>query len=320
VSRKGSARVQTQIDSDVRTIPQAPVFIPEDDLGYETIGSDIRKGYIQKIFTVYDERVGVNTRFGITEAVGDFYSPRHRHTFAQVRFMLDGVIAYGNDLVERGDCMYLPEGVRYGPMQPAKKEEAQGEVPPNKLFDMQFMGASRVPYHHPDDLLRARQELMKSGEFPGDGFYHREDGKRIDAWEALDENITGKKTVFLPKREEDPVIMHSGSFRWTESVDHPGVAYKYLGNFTDVGPMLLIYRVSAGSVLPSGTSPWQQVFCLMEGSIEYQNAQYDAATVGYYPPGIAHDRLVALSDATIFSVQWSPLGENYVAPAAGVIF
>src|SRR5262249_57825962 len=45
------------------------------------------------------------------------YSPRHRHNFDQVRFVVSGELEYGPLKCRPGDFIYFPEGVFYGSTQ-----------------------------------------------------------------------------------------------------------------------------------------------------------------------------------------------------------
>src|SRR4051812_9641085 len=44
-----------------------------------------------------------------------YHSPRHRHNFEQIRYVIAGSATYGPLQAEPGDCIYFPEGVYYGP-------------------------------------------------------------------------------------------------------------------------------------------------------------------------------------------------------------
>ena len=47
---------------------------------------------------------------------GDFYSPRHRHNFEQVRYQIEGALNFGRTgKMTPGMIGYFPEGLHYGP-------------------------------------------------------------------------------------------------------------------------------------------------------------------------------------------------------------
>ncbi|HKT16994.1 MAG TPA: hypothetical protein VJR47_03060, partial [Stellaceae bacterium] len=57
-----------------------------------------------------------NFRLNMGRSSADFYSPRHRHNFEQIRFVLEGELSFGRDgTMTAGMVGYFPEGVHYGP-------------------------------------------------------------------------------------------------------------------------------------------------------------------------------------------------------------
>jgi hypothetical protein len=302
-----------------------PTFVRESDMeyqsprtdGYQDRTSELPKGYDTRLFSVFDDEVGVNARICVTRPVGEFMSPKHRHTFAQVRYMVSGSMAYGAATVRRGDLIYIPEGVDYGPMRPAENAKngrpSEEEV---KLVDIQFMGPSGVPYHSPDEQERARVALAKVGEFVGARSYLRADGKKMDAWEAVDEFLTGKPTEHLPSRQSDITTIQTESFRWVEYPGVPGMYFKYFGNFSEVGPRLLMFRLDGGVSSFEGVHPWQQVRYLVGGSILSGEERYEPCSFIYCPPDTTYGPVTALSESTFFVMQWSPLGDGRIHPAA----
>ncbi len=71
---------------------------------------------------------------------GDFFMPRHRHNFEQIRLPLRGDMNIGEDLVlKEGQVGYFPEGLPYGP-----QDDALGKTPPGERIALvlQFGGTS----------------------------------------------------------------------------------------------------------------------------------------------------------------------------------
>ena len=57
-----------------------------------------------------------NYKFFLSDESADFYSPRHRHPWDQIRFCLKGSVPIGKrKSVDAGEIGYFPEGVPYGP-------------------------------------------------------------------------------------------------------------------------------------------------------------------------------------------------------------
>src|ERR1700722_19115142 len=73
-----------------------------------------------KIFKDEQSGVGFLIASAYRDSVkrADSFSPRHRHTFDQVRYYMAGQTSYGNEVYGPGDCLYIPGGTFYGPMRP----------------------------------------------------------------------------------------------------------------------------------------------------------------------------------------------------------
>ena len=77
-----------------------------------------------------------NFQIGIGVSQGDFYSPRHRHNFEQIRVQLDGEAYFDRDgTMTPGTVGYFPEGVFYGP-----QSQKPGMISTTAV--LQFGGAS----------------------------------------------------------------------------------------------------------------------------------------------------------------------------------
>ena len=63
-----------------------------------------------------------NFELSIVRTAGDYFTPRHRHNFDQVRLCLEGAMNYapGKDL-KAGTVGYFPEGTFYGPQSSTSK-------------------------------------------------------------------------------------------------------------------------------------------------------------------------------------------------------
>ena len=93
---------------------------------------------------------------------GDFFSPRHRHNFEQIRFQIEGALDFARDgKLEEGMVGYFPEGVAYGP-QTAKRRR-------------------RCRDHRTAMRRRQRQRLSVAGRGPRRGRRAQERG-RIQGW------------------------------------------------------------------------------------------------------------------------------------------
>lgn len=197
-----------------------------------------------------------NFLFIIGKTFGDFFSPRHRHNFDQVRVQLEGTAAFGRDGdMQPGAVGYFPEGTPYGP------QTCTGE---SVVLVLQFGGASGNGYMSEDELQGSVAALKQHGDF-NDGVYRRHGGKgrkNQDAYEAAWENWSGRKLVYPSQRYQNPILMDAGVFEWVRDPQSMGVEVKHLGEFTERRTTLALLRLAAGAqaVLPS-----HSLFFVMSG-------------------------------------------------------
>jgi hypothetical protein len=177
----------------------------------------------------------------------EFFSPRHRHPWDQIRYCIAGSVPIGpGKTVDAGEIGYFPEGLHYGPQ----------EGPERTVMVLQFGGASGKGYLNRDTVNRAYDELGEFGRFEK-GVFRRNGakgaaGKRnLDGYEAIWQHVTGKTLEFPPPRYTDPVIMKPAHFAWRDS-GVAGVRQKDLGRFSDRGTEVTVFRAEPGRrrVLP----------------------------------------------------------------------
>lgn len=100
-----------------------------------------------------------NFKLSVGRSSADFYSPRHRHNFEQIRFVLDGELSFGRDgTLSAGMVGYFPEGVAYGP-------QTQSEGADVATIVLQFGGASGSGYLSREEVHAGTEELKKHGTF-----------------------------------------------------------------------------------------------------------------------------------------------------------
>src|SRR5690349_17276031 len=171
-----------------------------------------------------------NFQLTLAESAGDFYSPRHRHNFEQIRFCLDGDLDFSKTgKLTSGMVGYFPEGVSYGP---------QTQKPDNVSLALvlQFGGASGSGYLSRGEVKVATEELKKQGEFV-DGVFRRHadaPGKRnMDGFQAIWEYANQRPMVYPKPRYEHPVFMDPAAYDWAAVDGVQGVEEKLLGIFTE---------------------------------------------------------------------------------------
>lgn len=172
----------------------------------------------------------------------DFFSPRHRHNFDQVRVQLVGDASFTRDgVMKPGMVGYFPEGVYYGP------QENAGE---SKTLVLQFGGASGSGYISEERFQQGVEELKQFGTFEK-GVFHRikEDGgrKNQDAYEAVWEHIHGRRMEYPKSEHGEPVFMDPAAFEWQAEPGQAGVRRKLLGVFSARKLRISVLGLSAGA-------------------------------------------------------------------------
>lgn len=176
-------------------------------------------------------------------ALPDTYeSPRHRHNFDQFRYQLKGSFDFASDgKMKPGSIAYFPEGTHYGP---------QSSNEPNLTLVLQFGGASRSGYMSMEQYEKGMQELSEKGSFAkGVYTYYKEDGTKVnqDAFEAVWEQVNGRRLEYPKQRYQRPVFMEPENFSWVGIGD--GIERKLLGVFSELGTRACMYRLQTGAAM-----------------------------------------------------------------------
>jgi hypothetical protein len=163
------------------------------------------------------------------EMAGDFYSPRHRHNFEQLRFQFGGTLDFDRDgKLTPGMVGYFPEGAFYGP-------QSQDPNDHPKTVVLQFGGASGGGYLSRKEVRDGVARLRKVGEFK-EGIFHRHTGDgrpAVDGYQAIWEEMHGQRMDYPKPRYDAPIFMDPTRFDWTPVPDAPNVEEKLLGVFTE---------------------------------------------------------------------------------------
>lgn len=171
-----------------------------------------------------------NFALSVGVSQGDFFSPRHRHNFEQIRVQLDGEAGFDRDgTMTPGMVGYFPEGVFYGP-----QSQKPGPVSINAV--LQFGGASGCGYLSGKETRAAMEELNKLGEFKNGVFRRKEPlygNKNTDGNRAIWEHHHGRPIVMPKPRYPKAIMMDSANYNWVPVDGVPGVSEKLLGVFTE---------------------------------------------------------------------------------------
>lgn len=250
---------------------------------------------------------GVAFRIHTADHPHEFFSPRHRHTFDQVRYMISGSCRYGDKTCVEGDCIYIPAGCTYGPMHLSENKENF------KHFNMQYQGIAGLPYYPPTAFGPALAALRERGRFEH-GTFVWNDGRQQDAFEALLEETTGQPVQYPEPPYEDYVVVRGRHVAWVPAQGLPGVELKHLGHFTQVGPHIQVVRMAPGASTPAGRVAHQEIRCVIGGQVRFEDEAgrtWSNTSLRYIPPGVAYGGTECLQEATIVIVRWAPDGALY---------
>ncbi len=190
-----------------------------------------------------------NFQLTLGEMGGDFFSPRHRHNFEQVRFQVEGTLDYGRDgKLGAGMVGYFPEGMAYGP-----QTQNPDEVP--RTLVLQCGGASGSGYLSRPESKAGMEALSEIGEFT-DGVFRRNDGvegkRNMDGYQAIWEHVHGRALKFPKPRYPQPIMMDPANYDWLPADGENGVFEKPLGVFTECRTEVGLLRLDANAVHVGG--------------------------------------------------------------------
>jgi len=221
-----------------------------------------------------------NFQFTLGEMGGDFYSPRHRHNFEQVRFQLSGTLDFARDgKLTPGMVGYFPEGQHYGPQSQDPEEKPTTAV-------LQFGGASGSGYLSRAEVKASMEELGAFGEFK-DGVFRRNDGaagkKNLDGYQAIWEHRNKRPMKYPRPRYNRPVFMDPANLNWTAVEGCPGVSEKFLGVFTECRTRAAVVRIETGATFTTGGR--RSIFLVRDGAGEVEGQPYRTFTTVFTEKG-----------------------------------
>lgn len=242
-------------------------------------GGGVRTGKVGKQYLLSGDPASPgNFKFGLFHQYGDFFSPRHRHNFCQFRVQLEGVCEYGlSGKMKPGTIGYFPEGGYYGPQGPDEGD--------TYTATLQFGGPSGSGLLTPEQTAAAKKELLKVGSFEKGVFRPHPDvpGRRnMDGFEAVWEEINGRKLVYPEPQYAAPVMMYPDHFQWMPVADSAGVEEKVLGVFTDCQIPCALYRVHPGATF---TAHGRGIFMVMSGGGKLRGENFRKYTSVYLDIG-----------------------------------
>jgi len=249
---------------------------------YDQVG-DVRNGqapttgsYITRTLLTGNEGEPDNYKLTIDGGEGnaDWTTPRHRHNFEQVRYVLGGdFIIAKNEVLPAGWVAYFPESAYYGPQLKSANLS---------LLHLQYGGPSKIGYWSVAQRKKGYDDLIAKGGKFGDGVYTWFDEKggrhNQDGAEAVWEQIFGRPIEYPVPRYRDLIIMNPDSFNWVRDPNTPGIARRSLGVFTERDIRIGFTRMEAGSSIRFGTEPAVEILFIKEGSLSHDDETYPSMT------------------------------------------
>jgi len=175
---------------------------------------------------------------------GDFFSPRHRHNFEQIRYQVHGTLDFARDgKLEAGMVGYFPEGAPYGP----QTQSTGGEV---ATIVLQCGGASGSGYLSQDEVRAGVAALKTDGEFK-DGVFRRRAGvvgkRNVDGYQAIWEHVNGRPMTYPKARYSRPFMMNPAHYSWLPLEQASGVCERSLGTFTERRSSVSFLKFASGA-------------------------------------------------------------------------
>lgn len=242
-----------------------------------------------------DPRDGRRFRCGYSRRKQDnYYSPPHRHTFDQLRFVIEGKTKYGPMRLGSGDFAYFPEGVFYGPTESLSEDLASCTI--------QTQGPSWGAFANDTEVNAAVERLKGRGEMDRTtGQFIWADGRKQDSFEALLEEVQGGPVQYPPARYRVPVQFHTGNFPWLPSKEHAGVMVKPLARFNAGGPDIEMLRIAAGASIPPGRSEQHRMWVVFSGNGDCGGRSVSEGSFIYSPPGSEIPTLRAAEEMVVYA-------------------
>jgi len=251
---------------------------PDTALDYATAGGGGVRGPDGGRKTVNlltgEEDAPNNYRLNVNQGGGPGgVQPRHRHTFDQFRCIREGYYEMGTVELEPWDIAYIPENCFYGP---------NTNGPDVKIIDIQFGGASGRGYPSMAQRRKGMDALRAKGGTFENGFHVTvdENGKRHnqDGFEALQEELWGRKVDYLPSRFTSQVYMRPSSYSWVKDPDASGIAWKLMARLTERDIRIAYIQVDKGASLLFGAEAAPEILWIKEGALSVDGTDHPTMT------------------------------------------
>lgn len=245
----------------------------------------------------------------VHEGEAAFGTPRHHHTFQQIKMTERGRsdIGLGN-YVEAGDIGYFPRGAYYGPQQ----KESCTILALQYGFNGEHQRGPAWEEHREEAFKRITQRgKIENGLFtevdPVTGTETVRDSVEV-LYEERYKMLTGKDLVLGAQGYENPIVMHPAAFPYFTA--GRGVELKHLGRFFDQpGPngdvRLSMARLSDGGEFVLSGERAQVAWTLTPG-LSIDGRSYPKLTFIHSPRG-EEAKLVGSNGVELYLVEFPRL-------------
>ncbi|HEY4452788.1 MAG TPA: cupin domain-containing protein [Pseudonocardiaceae bacterium] len=169
-----------------------------DDVAWQRIGKHRGPGIKMKSLAFRGDGRGNNLWLSLSEMEDGWFSPRHRHNFDQIRYVVDGETGFTEWDLHAGECAYFPAGVHYGP------QEQHGAA---LLLTLQFPGSGGDYYLTPEQVEQTVAALRaENPEFGKGGKGFDKQGRERDSYEIVYETHQGQPVRYPDSDFTSPVL------------------------------------------------------------------------------------------------------------------
>jgi hypothetical protein len=271
----------------------SPTDVPERNVGA------LREGKIDnRVLLTGTEGDLDNYRVQIGRAETDWLTPYHHHNFDQVRLPIEGEFHYAeNKILPAGWVGYFPETTHYGPQ--IRKAGLY-------MLLVQFGGASRNGFVSERQRKAGHDALKNKGTIEKGKFTWVDDkgaSHTKDAYEAAWEEAMGRKITYSPERYPEIVAMNPQSYSWVEPVESRGIAYKWLGTFTERATRIGFVRLDRGATYEAGGRPAPELLFVTKGAVVVNGKSCGLHTAISCDPVDGVIKIRAEKESEIFSIQ-----------------
>ena len=262
-----------------------------DDVEWKRVGKHRGAGLKMKPLAFRGDGRGSNLWLSLSEMEDGWYSPRHRHNFDQIRYVLEGETGFTEWDLHAGECAYFPAGVRYGP---------QAQHGSALLFTLQFPGAGGQYFLTPEQVEETVARLRaEDPDFGQGGKGVDRQGRERDSYEIVWETHQDAPMRYPASSFTGPVLLDRDESIADKHIAGGGV--RLLGEIESNG--LQVLRVTGSGplhIVPA--APGRTEFWILEGgSVDVDGRELRPLTVIQLPAG-APELDVTMVDEAAFTV------------------